>query len=34
MPRLITVNLIFMSMEDAERTANRLQKAICIMDKG
>lgn len=34
MPRLVTVNLIFLSHDAARRTADRLHKAIDIMDKG
>jgi len=34
MPRLITVNLIFLSIAEAKRMANKLSQAIAIMEKG
>lgn len=32
MPRLVTVNLIFLSIEEATRTAERLRKVIALME--
>jgi dTDP-4-amino-4,6-dideoxygalactose transaminase len=34
MPRLVTANLIFLSVEEAEQQAGRLRKAIAIMNRG
>jgi dTDP-4-amino-4,6-dideoxygalactose transaminase len=34
MPRLITVNLIFLPIDEAKRTAEKLHKVIAAMDKG
>lgn len=34
MPRLVTVSLIFLSINEAEELAEKLQKAIRIMEKG
>ncbi len=34
MPRLVTVNLIFKPIEDAKRDAEKLRKAIRIMERG
>jgi dTDP-4-amino-4,6-dideoxygalactose transaminase len=34
MPRLVTVNLIFLPTDEARRTADKLHRAIAIMDKG
>lgn len=34
MPRLITVNLIFLSIEEATRMADKLRTAIALMDRG
>jgi len=34
MPRLITVNLIFLSIEEAKRQAKKLRRAVEIMDEG
>ncbi|MBI3985384.1 MAG: DegT/DnrJ/EryC1/StrS family aminotransferase [Lentisphaerae bacterium] len=34
MPRLVTANLIFLSIPEARRMADRLSQAIAIMDKG
>jgi len=34
MPRLVTVNLIFMSIPEARRTAAKLRQAIAVMNRG
>lgn len=34
MPRLVTVNLIFLPIEEAKRMADKLARAIATMDKG
>jgi len=34
MPRLVTVSLIFLPIEEAKRSADRLRKAIDLMEKG
>ena len=33
MPRLVTVNLIFMTIKEAEKTAEKLQQAIQTMER-
>jgi hypothetical protein len=33
MPRLVTVNLIFLTEEEAKRTADKLREAIRILEK-
>jgi len=34
MPRLVTVNLIFLSLEEAVRLAEKLHQAVCLMNRG
>jgi perosamine synthetase len=34
MPRLVTVNLIFLPLDEARRTADKLHRAMVLMDKG
>jgi hypothetical protein len=34
MPRLVTVSLIFLPIEEARRKAEKLREAIAIMERG